>query len=431
MAMKPWGLPRRFGDMPHRSTCCPSTRVILLAGLLTTAGLWSAPAGHAQSPDDLGVHAERVMVRGLSWVQNGYPDRAAAVFSEGLKVHPENPALLGAMAHTQRVLGEFGTARFYLDQALSYAPEQHDLMSQDLDLALDSGDPQAARAAMDRILALDHVEPVFVLRHLSDLRERGPADLSRLLAVQGMAWFPGNQAILEAAVSTLEQTGHLEDATSAAGRLANLTGSWDDTLRLARLQMQLGLWPEAESTLRPLLELDPDDAEARAMWADLDVRLPDRSLMAEAGMVTEDAQPVADADSLGILRAAWMANPDNEATTRSLIKLLMGQGQSREAALLASEHVDVWPRHLEIWVLGTKAWIAAGNQKAAVDLAEAARLLFPGFAPIEVVFAEALAAQGRTDDALRHLDGLMQRWDPSSEAHRSALALRSRIGQSP
>ena len=429
--MKPWGLPRRFGDMRHRSTCCPSARAILLAGLLTTAGLWSAPAGHAQSPDDLSVHAERVMIRGLSWVQNGYPDRAAAVFSEGLKVHPENPALLGAMAHTQQVLGDLGTARFYLDQALSYAPEQHDLMSQDLDLALDSGDPQAARAAMDRILALDHIEPVFVLRLLSDLLERGPADLSRLMAVQGMAWFPANRAILEAATTTLERTGHLEEAASAAGRLADLTGSWDDALRLARLQMQLGWWPEAETTLRPLLGLDPDDTEARAMWADLDSRLPDRSLMAEAGLGTAEAQPVVTADSLGILRTAWMASPDDEAATRILIQHLMDRGQSREAALLASEHVDAWPRHLEIWVLGTKAWIAAQDLEAAVDLAETARLLFPGFAPVELVFAEALAAQGRTDDAVRHLDGLLQRWDPSTEAHRSALALRTRIGQSP
>jgi tetratricopeptide (TPR) repeat protein len=385
----------------------------------------------AQTPEELDTHAERVMIRGLAWLQNGYADRAIAVLSEGLKVHSDNPALLGAMARAQTEWGDLGTARFYLDQALAQAPDQNELVSQDLDLALASGDPEAARKAVDRILALDAMEPALLLRHLTDLLDRGPTELSERMASRSMAWFPDNLAILSAAVATLEKTGNLDEAAAAAARIADLTGAWDDAILLARLQMQLGRWPEAAETLLPLVTLDPEDAEARAMWTDLDRRIPGRSLLAEAGLPESGVVVAPAADSLGILRAAWMANPEDEAPTVQLIRFLLAHGQEREAALLAAEHVDTAPRHLEVWVLGARAWMAAGNSAEAIELAETARLLFPGFPPVELVHVEALAAAGRTEEALQQLDAWLARWDASSAEHGEARALQARLRQVP
>lgn len=414
----------------------PTFRALIGALLLT--GLMSSWPAHAQTQAEMSVHAERVLIRGLSWLQNGYADRAVAVFSEGLRVHPDNAALLGAMARAQSVWGDLGTARFYLDQALAQAPDQPELVSQDLDLALASGDAQAARRAVDRILALETAEPALLLRHLTDLLDRGPTDLSRLVATQGLTWFPDNIAILEAAITTLEELGSLEEAAAAAARLSGLTGSWDHALRLARLQMQLGAWPAAAETLLPLVRLDPEDPTARAMLVDLDARLPDRALLAEAGLPDHDASVAstaplvtAPADSLGLLRAAWMARPDEEAPALDLVRFLVGNGQAREAALLATEHVDRLPRHLDMWVAGTRAWLMAEDPDQAVDMAETARLLFPGFPPIELVHAEALAAQGRTDEALAQLDGLLERWDSASAEYRAAQTLRARLRQTP
>lgn len=429
--MKPPGLPHRFGYMCRRSTQSLSARAILLAGLLAGMAFLTPTPLRAQNQADLAVHAQRVMIRGLSWLQNGYPDRASAVFSEGLKIHPDNPALLGAMSRAQVKMGDLGTARFYLDQALFLAPDQPELSSQDLDLALASGDPQAARNAVDRLLALDGIEPALLLRHLSDLLDWGPTELSRRVATQSLIWYPDNPAILEAAITTLQGTGHLEEAEAAASHLATLTDSWAHSLRLARLQMQLGRWTQAEATLRPLVVLDPDDAEVRAMWTDLDRRVPDRSLLAEAGLPEIEENRAPESDSLGVLRAAWMANPDEEEPTLALIRFLLTHEEEREAALLAAEHVEASPRHLEVWVLGTRAWIAADEADSAMDMAETARLLFPGFPPVELVFVESMVAQGRTDEALAHLEDLISRWDAASVEHASATALRTRIRRNP
>lgn len=429
--MKPSGLPRRFGYMRRRSTRCLSAGAVLLAGLVTGVAFLTPTPLKAQNQADLSVHAQRVMIRGLSWLQNGYPDRAAAVFSEGLKIHPDNPALLGAMARAQVDLGDLGTSRFYLDQALTLAPHQPELVSQDLDLALAAGDPQAARHAVDRLLALDGIDPALLLRHLSNLLDWGPTELSRLVATQSLTWYPDNLTILEAAITTLEGTGSLEEAAAAAARLASLTDSWDHALRLARLQMQLGQWQEAETTLRPLISLDPDDTEARAMWTELDRRVPDRSLLAEAGLTENGAYSIPPTDSLGVLRATWMANPEAEAPALALIRFLVSHGQHREAALLAAEHVDTAPRHLDVWMLGTRAWIGADDADSAMEMAETARLLFPGFPPVELVFVESMVAQGRTDEALAHLEDLINRWDASSEEYASAVTLRNRIRRNP
>ncbi|MDA0874526.1 MAG: tetratricopeptide repeat protein [Bacteroidetes bacterium] len=421
--------------MHNRLTWLALSRAVLLPGLCLLLASLAPRMVQAQSGLEMDVHAERVMIRGLSWLQNGYPDRAVAVFSEGLKVHPGNPALLGAMAQAQAAWGDLGTARFYLDQALTLSPSRPELVSQDLDLALASGDPQASQRAVDRLLALEGVEPALLLRHLSDLMARGSAALSLQLASRSLSWFPDNVTILEQAVSTMAAAGNLEQAASAAGRLAGLTGTWDHALQLARLQMQLGRWPEASETLVPLVRLDPDDATAAAMLADLDARIPDRFLLSEAGLpgLPTGAADVSAAptDSLGLLRSAWVAAPDAEQPALVLIRFLTVHDQAREAALLATEHVDAFPRHLDVWVEGTRAWMVAKEAARAVDMAETARLLFPGFPPVELVYAESLAASGQSDDALLHLEGLLARWEPGSADHAAATALRARIRRLP
>lgn len=428
----------RFGEMMTRQS--HSERLARLATrwslVLLAAAAWlngPQPSHAQQTEEELRTHAERVLIRGLTWLQNDYPERAARMFEEGLKVHPSNAAILAAMASAQEALGELGTARFYLDQALVLEPGREDLLSQDLDLALRSGDVDAARSAVDRMLALDSADSALLLRHLVDLLDQGPNELSVMLANRGVERYPDDTTILAAAVTAFERSGNLDQATRAAVRLADLSRDWDDDVRVARLMMQQGLWEEAADRLVPLGRLDPEDGEVLDMLSDLDARLTDRDLGQETGTVLQEREAVAietaPSDSLTVLRSQWQADPEDEEAAWRLADFLIRSGQAREAAILADEHVDGLPRHLRMWALAIRAWIAVEDPGRALERAEDATLLFPGYPPLELALVEALLANDRPADALTRIDRLIDQLDPGTTEYAQAQSLKSSIQQ--
>ena len=414
----------------------PTAGYLILAVFFLLSGpLWSE-SGSAlarQSEQQLDVHAQRVMIRGLTWLQNGYPDRAAAVYAEGLKVHPENPALLSSMATAQQAMGELGTARFYLDQALQHAPEEPALVSQDLDLALASGNRDAAWTAVERILELGSMDSHYLLRHLIMIMERGPSDLGPELAHRGMELFPDDVDMVNASLTVFMERGETEAAIRSAQRINELRGSFEDRLLLSRLLMQNGQWNEAAEVLAPLLVEESDDQELLDMMADLDARLPDRNLSEETGVVlaesTVSPDPLVSSDSLSIYRQAWENQPDDESRVVRLANFLLRTSRAREAALLVDEHVAEYPRHLQVWTLTMEMWLAAEEPDTALARSEDAILLFPGYPPIVLARAKALAATGNHEAAVDAIDGLLDRVDAGSVEAEAALALRKRFLQ--
>ncbi len=404
---------------------------IYVIGLIAMMSLvFARPMEARQTEQELDVHAQRVLIRGLTWIQNGYPDRAAAVFSEGLKVHPSNAALLSSMATAQQAMGDLGTARFYLDQAITVDPLQPALNSQDLDLALAAGDETAARDAVNRMLQSD-VDAHYLLRHLASVMDLGTGEVGRALAVQGMDLFPNDVDLVEASTRILKDLGDLEAAIRGAERLMRLRGDFDDSIRLAELHTQNGAWDEAADVLIPIMGDEFDDPELLAMLSDLDARLTERDLSAESGISIPEtaavAPEVSSSDSLGVYRQAWMDRPDDEANVVRLARYLVRNGQAREAGILVDEHVAEFPRHLDAWTLTIETWLAAGESETALMRAEDAGFLFPGYAPILLAKARALAASGDVAAALETLDELLPRLE--GEAAEAARALRSSLEQ--
>lgn len=416
----------------------PSSRWVRTTGLawivvlgLVFSMLSTHSASARQTASTLASHAERVMIRGLTYLHTGYPDRAASVFSEGLKVHPDDPALLGAMALVQTTLGDLGTARFYLDRALLLDGDQPELMAQNLELSLASGDVNGAMEIFRQFTALPDFEPTSLLRQLTLVLSSVPPDMTRDLAFRSISWFPNDTVALAAAVAALERSGHLSEAATAASRLASLTGSWSDRMWLARLLSQSGRWSEASDVLLNLVMEDLQDPELRSMIQAVDGRLADRSLAAEAGL--EDLEPTPSpeestpTDSLNTLRTTWLSQPDDEAVAHALATYLIRNGQAKEAALLADEHIAAHPRHLTIWVLSIEASLAAGDSEGALVKAEDAELLFPGYPPIALTYARALVANNRTEDAASRLNNLLERLDRESAEYQEARALLREI----
>lgn len=426
---------------PRRRHRRPSLRALTDAldwrmgvGLLfLSTSLFAAEATARQTVEELGVHAQRVMVRGLTWLQNGYPDRAAAVYAEGLKVHPDNAALLSAMSQAQEALGDLGSARFYLDQALEISPDVSALFEQDLELALASGDQIAASAALERMESDETIGPHYILRQLTTLMRHDAAYLARGLADHGRELFPDNVDVTTSALAVYLELGEQESIVRTARRLVTLRGSFEDTMRLAQVLMRYAAWAEAVETLEPVVRADPYDAELLAMMTELDARLPSRDLAAELGITWTVEEERSDAtsavDSLSILRAAWEEQPEDEDRVVLLVDFLLRTGSAREAALLADEHNAAHPRHLRVWALTIQTWLAAGEIDTALRRAEDAALLFPGYAPILLSRAEVLAASGNEAEAIRMVDALIQRIDPDDEHLEKARMLRSQLQQ--
>lgn len=419
-----------------RAICCTAIRLGQAFALVAMLGSVNAADVEArQTEENVAAHAQRVIIRGLTWLQNGYADRAAAVFSEGLKIHPDNPALLASMASSQQAMGELGTARFYLDQALRTASHEPALITQDLELALAAGDPEAASRAVDRLLALSTLHPTFLLRHLTMLAERGPAPLSIALATSGLARFPEDAAMAAGALRVFSERGHVDGAIQSARRLVALRGTFDDRLELTQLLMRKAAWNEAAGIALSLLPEAEDDPEVLAILTDLDARLPDRDLSAATGLAWTPSEirpdPVAPKDSLEIYRLAWQADPSDEAAMAALVRFLMQTDRPREAALLADEHVASYPRHLQAWTLAMDAWLASGDHDVALERSEDAILLFPGYAPIVLSRARVLSAVGALDTAMQLIDELVERAVPGSTEARAALALQRQLQKVP
>ena len=386
-----------------------------------------------QEGEGLDVHAQRVMIRGLTWLQNGYPDRAAAIYSEGLKVHPDNPALLASMATAQQAMGSLGAARFYLDQALRVQPALPALVSQDLDLAVASGDLAAISRAANRLLALEDLQPSFLLRHLDVLIEGNAASVGAVMAESGIRLFPGHVAVLSAGLRVFSEQGNLDAALRCAEALVDVRGSVDDRTTLIRLLMQRAEWDRAADLAVPLATEEGDDPELLKRLSDLDARLSDRDLAAETGLPlapsTVQPEPVAPEDSLRLFRSAWEADPSREASIVALVGFLMRSERAREAALLVDEHIRDYPRHLQVWPLTMETWLAAGHPETALERSEEAMMLFPGFPPVVLSRARVLAATGERAEAIGLIDELLARVGKDSNEGRAALRLQHRLRQ--
>jgi tetratricopeptide (TPR) repeat protein len=419
-----------------RTICRTAIRLGQALALVVMLGSVNTAAVEArQTEEQVAAHAQRVIIRGLTWLQNGYADRAAAVFSEGLKIHPDNPALLASMASSQQAMGDLGTARFYLDQALRTASDEPALITQDLELSLAAGDPEAAARAVDRLLALGTLHPTFLLRHLTMLAERGPASLGITLATGGLERFPNDVAMAAGALRVFSERGDVDGAIQSARRLVSLRGTFDDRLRLTQLLMRKAAWNEAADIALSLLTEAEDDPEVLAILADLDARLPERDLAAATGLTWTRSEirpdPMAPGDSLEIYRMAWQADPSDEVAMATLVHFLMQTDRPREAALLADEHVASYPRHLQAWTLAIDAWLASGDHDVALERSEDAILLFPGYAPIVLSRARVLAAVGALDTAVQLIDELVELAVPGSPEALAALALQAQLQQVP
>lgn len=361
------------------------------------------------------IQLERFLVRGLTFMRTGYPDKASVMFSEGLRIHPTHPALLASMADAQQALGDFTSALFYMSGALQARPDNIDLHQQAYLLALESGDTESSLIHSTQILRLSPSDVNAFTRHIELLMALNRKSMAAGQAQQAVSLFRGEEDLLRTAIRAFESVGDLENAAISSKNLVGVTQEPTDRHALAMVLMRAGRWEEAAEELILVLNEESDHREALASLLALQASLPERNLSKEIEPILALTLDSTDdigvsTDSLYYYRTAQAAAPGDPDRALDLASFLFRSEEFEESVLLADRQIERDPKQLRMWLLSIRGQLALGAFESALTVAEDATLLFPGYVPFAVELVVVLASNDRVkeaiDQARRVLSGL-------------------------
>jgi len=369
-----------------------------------------------QTETQKAVHAERILVRGLTFMRTGYPDKAVVIYAEGLKVNPNHPVLLASMSDAQKAIGEFNSALFYLNGALLARPDDIHLHRQALILAVESGNGELAEQASESILRLSPDAPNEYIFLLGMLAGADATSLALPVAESAATRFPGSEEILRATLQIFRQAGNLTRVEWAARKILELTRDSDDRFELAKTLIITSQFDDAADELISVLTEDPSHAEALLSLSSVQAYLPDRTLDSElpAGisltslLVTEFEGRT---DSLEVYRAMAVAAPQDDGRALQLADYLYRSGEYLELSTLTAEQLERNPRQIRMWILAIQSNVLLQHWDEATRVAEDAVLLFPGHEPFEIELVEVLVRTERFSEAMELARGVLERVD--------------------
>jgi tetratricopeptide (TPR) repeat protein len=378
------------------------TRAALMALLL---GILAAPQAHAfQTEAQKELLRTQAVIRGLTFMRTGFPDKAAAVYAEALRVSPDEPTLLSSMADAQLAMGEIGLASFYILGALEKAPDNIDLNRQALSIALESGNASEAIARSKRLVELQAGDESARMGHielLERLQQWSAAEEEALSAVQR---FPKSEALLRSALRVFLESGSLAPARLAAEKIVDITADPDDRYQLAAVLIRMDENEDAIRILNEILLEDPLHPDAMASLGALGALGEPRDAESQFfGTVTPESPSVGTpvADTLGDRLERALDRPEDAELASRTAEELQESGRLSDLLELATGQIDEDPRRLSMWIYAMEAHIGVNDYAAAIRLAEDGILLFPGYPPLLYQYARALSLSNRNADALQ------------------------------
>jgi tetratricopeptide (TPR) repeat protein len=235
--------------------------------------------------------AEQLFVRGMTQAFLGDYRGALDLYEQVLRIKPDEPAVLSALAEAYEGLNDLATAVFYAERATEFAPDNLHFRQQLASLHLRAGDPNTA------------------------------AETYRTLVEH----FPDNHTALYELARLLATTGKQQEALDVYERLIQLVGDDIDIYReMLQLYADLEDKNGAEKTLKALIELDPTDSNYLILLGDL---YRQQKRMDEAA---------------GAYSQALKLNPDDYDILRSLAEVYRGMGRegSADSLLATFEHTE-------------------------------------------------------------------------------------------
>lgn len=376
-------------------------RLVALSTLAAALAAGPPDALAMQTAEDRALHAERTIVRALTFMRTGYPDRAVDMYDEGLRVSPDEPVLLSGMADAQEAAGDLASARFYAGRAVEREPDNPTYLEQLARITTAAGDMEAALAAYKRLSeaapdlvapGLRHVELLARLDFLEEAVDRADAILEH---------HPLHAPVLAIQADLLHRAGRTEREISVLRQLIEVRPTRDARYSLAVALERSGDTDAALDILIDVLVSDPDDMRFRQLFLSVasrpDVTVDVDRLPSEVAALVDTDTPT---DSTTVYRLRLEADPNDSDSATALARLLAAEGRSLEAADVLVRQTERDPRRPDLWISAIEHLVDAGELDRAVDLGEEASLLYPGFPPLALPYATALSEAGRDADAL-------------------------------
>ncbi|GIV59189.1 tetratricopeptide repeat protein [Rhodocaloribacter litoris] len=364
--------------------------------------LGGAAAGQTPAPvpgrDE--VRAEQLFVRGMTRAYLEDHEAALQLFQEALRLRPNEPAILSALADAYAALDDLPSALFYAEQARARAPDNVHYHEQVARLHLAAGDTARAVAAYEALLAVhpDYLPALQTLAHLQAGRghyEAALAALERLHELTGDV--PG---LLDQMLQLYRRLGDNDGLETTLQRLLAREPNRPDYLQmLAELYVRQERAAEAATLYETLLARRPGDVElilalahvyramgeeerARALVEQATGAAPasagQRVAQATPFLERAGADPEAARAARHLLLQALELDPGHAGALEALGNLDFDTGAYAEAADRLTRAARLTPRRLDLWTRAAAATLQAGRAHRAADLAEEALLLFPG-----------------------------------------------------
>jgi len=384
------------------------------------------PVIYAQTVQENAVsQAQRIFVHGMTRAYVDDHKAAIQFYENALRITPNEPAILSAMAESYAALNQLKTAIFYADQARSREPTNRYYHEQLAHLYLKSGDTTSAVRAYQTLLARfpKHVPSLHALGELQAAEGLYREALQSFLKLRDLDETPELDAkMLQLYIRLGDDTG-LEQALT---RLLTQTPNPAVYRRmLATLYRRTGRLREAATLYRTLLSENPADVETRLALAGIlrDQGSPLRadSLLARTrgtpgestGQLLELAAPLieqAATDSSSarmakrILSLAIEQEPENAEVALSLGLLFYRTGDYARAGKKLYQALQKIPGTPLDWSKAATAFIHAGEPRRAAEVAEEGLSLFPGQVPLLRTAAQSNGKAGHYDAAIANLE---------------------------
>jgi tetratricopeptide (TPR) repeat protein len=400
----------------------------------------AADAGHAGAQAALAAVAGRL---GRHAVAESAANRAQDLPDTGDLAPAVRLAACLAGARAARVLGHLDAAARLLRAALDAEPDHPEGLAELGEVLCETGDWPAARAALERRLALPAESGLRA--HLCTLLgtalagSREPeAALARFLEARELA--PEMDAAHAGAAETLERLGRLGEAVLALRTFAGASPRPDERaarlLRAAELELRReGRESEAETLLRESSELDPRCGRAWRLLAGLAAgqgRVAESLDLATRGLERAAGDDPARAD-LAELRGAALEQRGDRADAAAAYRMAAELDPSRSATALAASRLL---RAVGEWRAAAEVLTRLAERHPGTDPGGLARALLQlgrlRAGPLEDVpgavdaYRRALDVAPDLDEASEALADLLIHlpdcWDEALERHRRLLA---------
>lgn len=412
---------------------------LLIVTLLAAAPLAAQPATDVTPRDSLQVaRAQQLFIQGLTRAYLDDHTGALPLYEEALRVAPDQPAVLAALAESHLALDTATSALLYAERAAALAPDEpaYHVVLAGVQMVLERWD--AAIATYETLVARYPDQPAYLaelagLQAATRRNEAAIASYSRLLdrfgddlRVRGaLLRLYDRSGNLPAVARTLESMLQLQPANDLAARL------------LTEVYLHLNQPREALRVLEAIRTQLPDNAEVTARLADL---YHTTGRTGDAAALRRDYPPSSDehspsgdqaitgvAETITLLENRLQANPKDAFALQQLGTIKFEAAVYGEAATLLNRAVQQNPRDPDLWASAVRASLYANRPEPAVRLADDALLLFPGQLHLLRLATEASLAAAQARDAVGYAEealAVLKADEPDNlAAHAELLAL--------